>query len=335
MRAIVYNGKEAILKDMPKPIITETQTLIRVKSAGICGTDLAIIRGHLPTPTPIILGHEFVGIVETIGKKVDKRWAGKQVAVEINSNIDHSCFYCERGFHTQCVGRKALGIDIDGGFADYIAVEAYLLHEVPQSISMHDATFIEPLAAAYQTFEKMPLGSDDKTMVIFGMGKLGLLILQVAKQKGLTIIAVDGSDVKLALAKKWGAYLTLNRNKITDIVEIVRNETHGLGADIVVDTSGNPDALKEVVASCRTLGKIHMKSTHGLATPLNITDIVVREIAIYSSRCGPFEKAITGLQSGQIHVQELISKVFPLDQYEQAIKSYDESHDHIKTILDL
>lgn len=333
MKAALFDGKELSVKEIPIPEPTDTQALIKVKAVGICGTDIAIVKGYLPTPTPLILGHEFAGEVVEVGKDVDSSWVDKRVTSEINSNIDNNCFYCKRGIYTQCVSRKALGIDIDGAFAEYIAVELYLLHEFPESISFEEATFIEPLAAAYQTFETMPLGLDDKIIVIFGLGKLGLLITQVSKLKGLDSIVVDGSEKKLALAKKFGAMHTINRLKTRNIPEYIKGLTGGLGADIVIDCSGNPDALTDVIASCRTRGKVHIKSTHGIATPINLTDIVVRELTLYSSRCGPFEKAIEGLKSGKIEVKELITERFSLENVGKAFESYDKNRDHIKTIV--
>jgi len=333
MKAAVFDGKKIYINEVPNLIPSVSQALIKVKVAGICGTDLAIVKGHLPTPLPIILGHEFAGEVVEVGKEVDKSWIGKSVTSEINSHIDNNCFFCERGIFTQCKSRKAIGIDINGAFAEYIAVEAYLLHEFPDSISFNEATFIEPLAAAYQVFETMPLGPDDRVMAIFGLGKLGLLILQVAKLKGLEIIVIDESEKKLNLAKRLGASHLISRSKTKGVPEKIRKLTRGLGADIVLDATGNPDALGDIVASCRTRGKLHIKSTHGLAAPINLTDIVVRELTLYSSRCGPFKKAIEGLSSGKIQVGALISKEYLIDDIEEAFDSYGKSEDHIKTII--
>jgi len=333
MKAALFNGKEINLVNLPQPKPTNSQALICVKAAGICGTDLAILKGHLPSPTPLILGHEFAGEVVQVGKSVDNSWIGKRVTSEINSNIDNNCFFCKHKIYTQCLSRKALGIDINGGFAEFIAIESYLLHEFPAFISFEEATFIEPLAAAYQTFETMPLEPDDKVMAIFGMGKLGLLINQVAKLKGLDLIVVDGSEEKLSLAKKFGANYLINRLKTDNVPKKVRDFTNDLGADIVVDATGNSNAITDVVSSCRTRGKLHVKSTHGLQTLINLTDIVVRELTLYSSRCGPFEKAIEGLKSGKISVKELISRKFKLDEIREAFASYEKSRDHIKTIL--
>jgi alcohol dehydrogenase len=333
MKAAVFNGKTLKVKEVPKPIPNDSQALIKIKSTGICGTDIAIVDGNLPTPTPLIPGHEFSGIVEEVGKNIESDWLGKRVTSEINANIDFNCFYCRRKLYTQCISRKAIGIDINGSFAEYIAVDSYLLHEIPESISFKEGTFIEPLAAAYQTFETMPLESDDKVMAIFGLGKLGLLISQVALLHGLELIVVDGSDKKLDLAKKFGAKNSINRFNTKNISEEIKTLTNGLGADIVVDSTDNPKSLKDIVNSCRTRGKLHVKSTHGLDTPINLTDIVVRELSLYSSRCGPFEKAIDGLQAGEIVVKELISNEYPLSAIQRAFNSYKKNRDYIKTII--
>ena len=106
MKAAVFDGKEIKTKEVSQPKPTNSQALIRVKAAGICGTDLAIVKGHLPTPTPLILGHELAGEVVEVGKNVDSSWIGKRVTSEINSNIDFDCFYCKRKIYTQCTSRK-------------------------------------------------------------------------------------------------------------------------------------------------------------------------------------------------------------------------------------
>ncbi len=333
MKAAIFDGQNISVMEVPKPVLEDSQVLIRVKASGICGTDLAIVKGYLPTPTPLILGHEFAGEIVEVGENVNQNWLGKRVTSKINSNIDFECYYCQREIFTQCVSRKALGIDINGSFAEYIAVESYLLHELPDKILYKEATFIEPLAAAYQTFETMLLEDDDKIIAIYGLGKLGLLLTQVALLNGLEVIVIDDSDKKLSMAKKYGVKHLINRFEVKNIVEEIRGFTDSLGADIVVDTTGNPEALIDIVTSCKTRGKIHIKSTHGLGTPVNLTDVVIREITVYSSRCGPFDKAIEGLSSGIVKVNDLISKEYNLEQIKEAFVAYDENQDFIKAVI--
>jgi threonine dehydrogenase-like Zn-dependent dehydrogenase len=333
MKAAVFDGINLKIEEMVIPTISDSQVLLKVMAVGVCGTDRAIINGDLPVShLPLIPGHEIVGRVTKMGALVDRIWGEKRVTCEINSGVDYTCFFCQKEVFSQCVCRKAIGIDMDGGFAEYIAVESNLLHEIPASISSLDGTFIEPLAAAYQTFEMMPLGVDDQNIAIFGLGKLGLLIAQIAINLGRNVIVVDGSQIKLALAQSFGATHLINRHEIEEIPSMIKNLTEGIGADIIIDTTGNPKALTTIVNSCRTRGKIHMKSTHGLAVPLNITDLVVREITLYTSRCGPFQKAIAGLESGKIQVQEMISYEFSLENIKQALKSYNDCNT-IKSVI--
>ncbi|MFW9830085.1 MAG: zinc-binding dehydrogenase [Candidatus Thorarchaeota archaeon] len=332
MKAIVFDGKELALKEFQKPKINANQVLIEVKVAGICGTDLAISKGELSTPVPIVLGHEFSGEIVELGRKVSTKWLGKKVTSEINANIDFDCNFCQQKIFSQCVSRKAIGIDIDGAFANYIAVDSYLLHEVPENISFKEASFIEPLAAAYQTFEMMPIGNQDRTIAIFGAGKLGLLITQIAILKGLEVIIIDGSETKLKLAKNLGAKTLINRLQVKNIYNYIKEVTNNLGADITLDATGNPNAISDIIASTRTRGKIHIKSTHGLDSMINLTDLVVREIILYTSRCGPFEKAIEAIKLGKIKVKNLISKEFPLVKFSEAFNSY-RNRDHIKSIF--
>ncbi|NHJ26118.1 MAG: hypothetical protein EAX89_16185 [Candidatus Lokiarchaeota archaeon] len=335
MKAAVFDGNKIELKEVQTPEINDDQVLIKVKAVGICGTDLAIVSGSLQTPIPIILGHEFAGQIINVGKNIDNYWKGKRVTSEINSNVDFNCYYCNKKQYTQCISRKAIGIDIDGAIAEYIAVDSYLIHKIPDNLTFNEATFIEPLAAAYQTFEMMKLVEDDKITVIFGLGKLGLLLVQVALEYGLTVVAIDGSEKKLSLAKEFGAARLINRMKEKNIVNEIKDYTNGIGADIVIDTSGNPRVIADLISSCKTRGKLHIKSTHGIAVPINLTELVVREITLYTSRCGPFQKAIEGLKIGNIKVKSMISNIFPLKEVNLAFASYNKDHDNIKTVIEV
>lgn len=338
MKAAVFDGTKLEVKDVPEPKLLDDYVLIRVKYCGICGTDIAIVRGWYKVATPLIIGHELVGEVAKVANPRHSHLVGKNVTCEINVNICGKCYYCVRGLPTHCMTRKAIGIDLDGGMAEYIAVPHYTIHIIPDSIKLDDATFIEPLAAAYQTFETMPLPSagsqiattkvkesvgsmavnlKQENVGIFGMGKLGLLIMQVAKQHRLNVIAIDNSEKKTNLAAKLGADYHIDSSKV-DVVQKIKSITNGIGLDYAIDCTGDEKVMDQVIASTRSRGKIHIKSTHGLPVPMNITDLVVREISIYTSRCGPFKKAIQGLESKKISVKDVLTHVFPLEQINKA-----------------
>ncbi|MFX1515211.1 MAG: zinc-binding dehydrogenase [Promethearchaeota archaeon] len=332
MKAAVFNGAKVILKEVPNPFPKENQVLIHVRAVGICGTDLAVVKRKISTPIPIIPGHEFSG--EVVGSETDSdiSWIGQKVTAEINTNICHQCCYCKQNLFSQCLERKALGIHINGAMAEYLAIDSTLLHRIPDSVSYEEATFIEPLAAAYQTFEMMPVNHEDRVVAIFGMGKLGLLLLQIIKSKGFETIVVDGSEKKLELARQLGAAHLINRHDTTDVSLLIKEVSVG-GADIVVDASGNPQALNDIISSCRSRGKIHIKSTHGESPLINLTEMVQREITLYTSRCGPFKKAIDALKSNSVKVNRLITHIYSLEQVEQAFNSYGKKKHHIHTLI--
>jgi len=327
MLAAVYDGKDLVLKeDVSLPKLKESDVLIKVKAAGICGTDLSILKRTYQIPVPRILGHELSGVVSEVGKKVTQVQVGDRVTSEINLSCGN-CYFCKSGQRTQCLSVKAIGIYEDGAFAKYIKVPESNLHKI-FDIPFEEATFIEPIAAALQTFEMAPLQQNDNTVVIIGAGKLGLLILQVIKNRGRKAIVVDKSH--LELAKELGADVIIPLEK--DPVKKVMEETKNIGADIVVEATGTPDSMDLALSLVRNRGTINLKSTHGIRTMTDLTQIVVRELKLQGSRCGPFTPAIEMLKEGKIQVKPLISATFPLTQIKEAIDAATKS-ENIKIIL--
>ncbi len=334
--ALIDEQGHLACRDVPIPEPLAGEIRIRVQSGGICGTDIAIVAGTLPTPRPLILGHEIAGIVEKVGPSVKKSWIGVPVTTEINRFACGRCFFCLHEMPTQCIHRKAIGIDVDGGFAEYLITDANLLHRLPPKLDFMEATFIEPLAAAIETFKLMPLGALDQTIVIFGPGKLGLLILQVAKAffPAKSIIMVGRSEYRRKFAEQFGADVVIDA-RAKNPVEEIRELTGGLGADVVIEATGNPEGLDIAVRACRTRGKLAIKSTHGVPTPVNLTDVVVREITIFSSRCGPFDEAITLLRDKKVCVRPMITSTFALSKVEDAFGFLAKKGEYIKVGLEI
>ncbi len=313
MLAAVYDGNQiALREDIDVPKVKDNEILIKTKAVGICGTDLSILKGTYKIPVPRILGHEFSGIISEIGKKVTTVQVGDRVTSEINISCGN-CYFCKTGQRTQCTSVRAIGIYEDGALAKYVKVPESNVHKI-HDIPFEEATFIEPLAAALQTFEMSPLRDTDKNVVILGAGKLGLLILQVVKNKGRKAIVVGRSH--LELAKKLGADLTIGIDK--DPVKRIMEETE-IGADVVIECTGIPESVDLAMALVRNRGTIDLKSTHGIRWMTDLTQIVVRELEIQGSRCGPFPPAIQELEKRTIHVMDLISANFPLTQIREAI----------------
>ena len=313
MLAAVYDGTGITLKeDIAVPKLKDTEVLIKVKAVGICGTDLSILKGTYKIPVPRILGHELSGIVSKIGKKVTTVHVGDRVTSEINISCGE-CYFCRTGQHTQCTSVRAIGIYEEGALAEYVKVPASNIHNI-HDLPFEEATFIEPLAAAIQTFEMAPLQETDQRVIIIGAGKLGLLILQIVKNMGRKAIVVGRSH--LDLAEQLGADLTIGLDE--DPINHIMEETE-IGADVVVECTGAPESVDLAMALVRNRGTIDLKSTHGIRWETDLTQIVVRELKLQGSRCGPFPPAIQQLEEGAVHVKDLISSTFSLTQINEAI----------------
>jgi alcohol dehydrogenase len=313
MLAAVYNGTGITLsEDIEVPQLKENEVLIKVKAVGICGTDLSILKGTYKIPVPRILGHELSGIVSKIGKKVTGVQVNDRVTSEINISC-RNCYFCRTGQLTQCTSVRAIGIYEEGALAEYVKVPSSNIHNI-HDLPFEEATFIEPLAAAIQTFEMAPLQETDQNVVIIGAGKLGLLIMQVVKNMGRKAIVVGRSH--LNLAEELGADLIISLDE--DPINRIMEETE-IGADVVVECTGAPESVDLAMALVRNRGTIDLKSTHGIRWETDLTQIVVRELKLQGSRCGPFPPAIQQLEEGTVHVKDLISSTFSLTQINEAI----------------
>jgi alcohol dehydrogenase len=314
------SGVAVELRDIGQPKVTDHDVLIRAMSAGICGTDLAIISGHLKVPLPLVLGHEFSGEVVKVGRNVKSVTIGQRVTSEINLTCG-KCFFCINGIPTHCMERKAIGIDVDGAFAEYIAVPAKNVHVLPSSVSYEEGAFVEPLAAALQTFKMSQVKTGD-SIAIIGDGRLGQLVAQAirAKTPSTKLLMLGKHDSKLATAKKLATLdSTVNVTK-EDPARFLMEMTEGLGADIVVEATGNPDALNLAMSLVRHRGTIAMKSTHGQRVSFDATQVAVRELTLQGSRCGPFDEAIRMLKEGKVKVRPLISARLPLIRAIEALE---------------
>lgn len=316
--------REVVIKDRPPLVAKANEVIIGVETAGICGTDLAIFSGDYPVPLPMVCGHEFVGKVQSIGAGVDKRWLNRRVTAEINNtcqayNRSPICSACQRGMPSHCLQRTVTGIiNHDGAFADEVKVAQGTLHEIPESIEPATATLTEPLAAALQTFEMSPV-TGGETVAVIGPGRLGILIVFVAALRGCRVISISRSDAKRQRSLDFGASQAFSPEQAEkDVKEI----TEGLGADIVVDATGQPDGLTKALSLVRPRGIISVKTTCGLpAQGLDMTKLVVDEIRLQGSRCGPFGPALKILKEHQEKLQTLITSTRPLAETQQALES--------------
>jgi len=320
MRALVYNGTLQLRNDYPLPTPEPGEALVRVKQAGICNTDLEITRGYMAfTGVP---GHEFIGVVEQITGETAglPKLLSRRVVGEINAYCG-LCSTCLTGHPTHCPHRTTLGIaGRDGAFAEYLTLPARNLHPVPDAVSDDEAVFVEPLAAALEILEQIQIRPTDRVIVL-GDGKLGLLVAQVLSLTGCDLTAIGRHPEKLAI---------LARRGIT--TRLVGEHLPGQ-ADMVVECTGNPAGFAQARAMLRPRGTLVLKSTYaGDLAPLLtgsgslnlLSGLVVDEIRVIGSRCGPFAPALRLLEHGLVDVKSLVHARYPLAEglaaFEQAAR---------------
>ena len=293
MRALVLDSDGISLQvDQPMPARGDGEVLVRVVRAGICDTDLQLIAGYMSFTG--VLGHEFVGIAE------EGSLAGRRVVGEINCNCQR-CPTCLADRPTHCPHRTTLGIaGHDGAFADYIAVPQHNLRVVPDTVPTDIAVFAEPVAAAYQIPLQLPLNRGDH-VVVLGDGRLGNVCAQVLAGTCDSVLVVGKHPEKLALVGALGICTTLLADLPTDRV-----------ADVVVDCTGSDTGLPTALALVRPRGTIVLKTTVAGTQRLPWASIVIDEVTIVGSRCGPFDRALAALENGSITVKPLISARFDL-----------------------
>jgi len=287
---------------------------IRVLCAGICETDLQLVRGYMGFQG--ILGHEFVGIAEA-GK-----YAGERVAGEINCAC-HRCEMCRSGFPTHCPHRTVLGIlQRDGAFAEQVWLPEENLHRVPAEISNESAVFIEPIAAAFQIGTQVDLNRF-ADVVILGDGRLGNLCAQVLTSQGLAPLVIGKHPAKLERLEQRGI-----RTQLLSGLKIERI------ADLVVDCTGSASGFSTACQLLRPRGTLVLKTTVADPQGPNLAPVVIDEITVVGSRCGPFSPAITALASRTVEVESLISGRFPLAKAEQAFRQAQQK-DQLKILFDV
>jgi threonine dehydrogenase-like Zn-dependent dehydrogenase len=319
MIGFVVRGKRLAEVRKPIPKLRPGWALVRVRLAGICNTDVEILRGyHGFRSTP---GHEFVGEVTDVAgvsAATRKRWVGKRVAGEINVacaayGFRPLCDFCKRRLKTHCARRTVLGIVAhDGAFAEYLALPVENLHFVPSSVSDEKAVFVEPLAAACQILDQLDIRKYPSAAVL-GDGKLAQLIAMMLRAAGSRVVLYGKHENKLALARRAGIATRLVSGDARDLTRV--KENFGL----VVEATGSPTGLALAQRMTEPRGTLLLKSTFHGAAPVETWPIVVKEITVVGSRCGPFAKAIAILQSGKVDPTPLISRTFELKNAPAAI----------------
>jgi threonine dehydrogenase-like Zn-dependent dehydrogenase len=310
MRALRFDGSLRFVSDAPRPLRTG-EALVEVLRAGICNTDLEIVKGYAGFHGT--LGHEFVGrVVES----PDQKLLGRRVVGEINAGCG-VCALCGAGDARHCPQRTVLGIKgRDGAFADYLSLPTSNLIEVPASIADEEAVFVEPLAAAANILEQIDLAANTRVAII-GDGKLAQLICRVLAQTGCALTIIGKHTEKLALLADTRARrlcLTVAGNDALEAQSWLEAQALNQFFDVVVEASGAATGLPMAISLTRPRGAIVMKSTYQGQSATDLSQVVVNELHIIGSRCGRFSPAIDLLARRTVDVRSLISHEFAVEE---------------------
>ncbi len=331
MKGIVKVKEEAgamEVKDLPIPKPGSGEVLVRMKTAGICYSDVMILnnkyKGRVPVPIPMIMGHEGAGVVAEVGKEVGHVKAGDKVGLNPLWGCGQ-CQNCLNGYANMCMTWRHLGITCDGTFAEYRVVPAFVAYKLPDSISMIDAAFLEPISLTVRTLDHVKPRLGD-TVAIIGPGSIGMFHLQAFKSAGASIIIVIGLDQdasRFEIAKKLGADCIVNGSK-EDVVTRVKEITNGLGVDIVVETANHPSTVPLAINLATAKGRVVL---FGLYPEANLSPLtllrsgltVMGDVAVLPSQ---FLRAIRWVEYKKVLAEPMITRRFKLDQAKEAFEAF-------------
>ncbi len=320
MLAFTVRNHQLVATKKPLPRLRSRWALVKVCLAGICNTDVEILRGyHAFRGVP---GHEFVGEVVAlngVSAKEKSKWLGKRVTGEINVSCSAYgyrpvCAFCRRGLKTHCARRTVLGIvKHDGAFAECLALPLENLHAVPDSVTDEQAVFVEPLAAACEILQQINI-KQFRAAAVLGDGKLAQLIARVLRTALPRVVMYGKHQDKLKLAARAKIETHKVRGDASDLTRIKENFA------LVIEATGSASGLALALQITEPRGTLVLKSTFHGATPVETWPLVVKEITLIGSRCGPFAKAIALLRSNKVDPHPLITRTFPLSQAPAAIQ---------------
>lgn len=344
--AILYGAKDIRVGEAPMPEIRPDEVLVESKAAGICGTDLHIYLGEFASRVryPAIQGHEFGGVVVEVGSKVRGFAVGDRVTVDPVISCHH-CPACRTGHVNACRTLKLLGIDLDGGYGQYVAAPASHLYKLPDSVPMSHVPMVEMYALGHHILERGGV-QPGETVAILGVGKLGLSILDVlchGASPGFTVVS-DRQPFRLATARKLGADVAIDIHE-EDPVERALELTGGVGVDCVIEAvghyhlaEGREAPLAQAVKMIRSGGRVVTTGLGDQLSAVHFKTLVLKEASIIASRVtrGEFPRALKMMSRGLLHPELLITDVRPLDDVTAAFARVDrEEPETIKIVLEL
>ncbi len=325
------------LREIDEPQPEAGQVRIRVRAAGLCGTDIHIYRDEYPSRPPVVLGHEVAGVIEALGEGVEGLELGTRVTTETYFSTCGQCRYCRSGQNNLCVQRRSIGSAVNGGFTSAVIVPARNIHRLPDNVDFDGGALTEPLACVVHGILSTPTVAPGDIAVIAGPGAIGLLALQVVKAAGATVIMLGTSaDAgRLSLARQFGADYVVNVQADDPAALIGAITEQGLGADVVYDCSGAGPAALQLLQLVRRRGRYVQIGLFGRPVSWDLDQLCFKELTATGSNASvpsSWLKALRLMADGVVQTAPLISHSFPVTEWETAFATF-ESKTGVKTLL--
>ncbi len=339
MKAVVWenDGNLHLNENYPYPNCKDDWVVIKVVSAGVCATDLAVISGEFGPP-PLIPGHEIAGVIDKVGSRVKSVKLGDRVVVETAVSCGH-CSECESGNKHLCRDSGEIGFPpYNGGYAEYVTVPENCIKHIPDNVSFDEAGIIEaslcPFGIIYR--HGMKAGS---TVLVQGNGVAGLSFLQTAKCFSASkVIMSVRRDSAVEMAKHFGADVVIN-TKNEDLVERVMEETGGLGVDVSINATGNSSAIEKTVKVARSGGQVILYGIPDITSKMPefpVRDIILRQLTVLGGTNNQlaWEPLLSLVASGRFNVRDMITEIYPLEKVNEALETVKNKPDgFIKAVL--
>lgn len=335
MKAIeITKPGQIVIKERLVPKIDENEILVKVKAAGICGSDVHIYHGKNAFATyPRVVGHEFVGEVEKVGLQVQNVKVGDRVAIDPVVSCGH-CYSCRIGRRNVCKNLNVLGVHRDGGYQEYIAVSATSAHKLPDNISWEIAAMVEPYTIAAQVLDRGRLTATD-TVLICGAGPIGLVILQAVKMIGARVAIMDVIESRLNWAKEMGADLIINA-KTSDMIKEVMKFTNNEGASLILEATGNINVLESCIHNIASpAGRVVVLGFSTDLVKIPQVDIMSKELEIIGTRLNnnKFPQVIDWFAKELVQPQKILTHTFKFEETQKAFELNDENPESVCKIV--
>lgn len=324
------------LQDIPEPVPGPGEVKIEVKAAGICGTDLHILRNEYKHTLPVVLGHEYSGIVAAVGERVQTCRVGERVVSLTAAVTCGHCEHCLSGIPMLCAERKSIGSGVDGAFAKYLVVQERLIKKIPGSVSLDAAALTEPLACVVHGLLEMGQIRAGDVALISGPGVIGLLSLQLARASGARVVVcgTPGDRGRLEIARSLGASEAVDVSA-GDLAECIRRLTGGRGADVAIECSGAEKSAAQCLQLLRKRGRYMQMGLFGKPVAVDLDLLTYKEIqhsCSFASTHSSFEAALRLMDCGLVDPLPLVSARLPLESWQEGFRIM-ESKEGLKVLF--